>query len=124
MRRNELSECELIVMKCVWDGNGDITCAEVIEKLKTKYGLDYAETTVYTFLKNLKNKGFIETYKNRITRFKPIRSEEEYRNEMLKKSIDFWFDGSTSQLVSAAVKTKKMSSKEKAELQNLVKKLK
>ena len=73
MRRNELSECELIVMKCVWDGNGDITCAEVIEKLKTKYGLDYAETTVYTFLKNLKNKGFIETYKNRITRFKPIR---------------------------------------------------
>ena len=124
MRRSELSECELIVMKCVWDGNGNITCAEVIEKLKTKYGLDYAETSVYTFLKNLKNKGFLETYKDRITRFKPIRSEEEYRDAMLKKSIDFWFDGSTSQLVSAAVKTKKINDKEKSELQKIVKKLK
>ena len=124
MRRSELSECELIVMKCVWDGGGDITCSEIVDKLKNKYGLDYAETTVYTFLKNLKKKGFIDTYKDRITRFKPIKSEAEYRNASIASSIDFWFDGSTSQLISAAIKAKRLTAKEKTAIKEIAAKLK
>lgn len=48
-------------MKCVWDAGEDVTCAQIKEVLKEKYELDYKDTTVYTFLSNLKKKGFVDS---------------------------------------------------------------
>jgi predicted transcriptional regulator len=50
-RTTEISQCELTVMKCIWDlkaETGEVTCAQVMEKLKEDYGLTYKDTTVYT----------------------------------------------------------------------------
>ena len=104
MRKAEISECELIVMKCVWDAGEPVVCSTVIEKLKKDYDIDYAETTVYTFLKNLKNKGFIDSYKKRITFFVPIVDFEEFRKKQVKKFIDFWFDGDKDKFISEVKK--------------------
>ena len=43
--RSELSECELATMKCVWDAEEPVTCQQVIERLRTEYGMDYKDTT-------------------------------------------------------------------------------
>lgn len=104
MRKAEISECELIVMKCVWDAGEPVVCSTVIEKLKTDYGINYAETTVYTFLKNLKRKGFIDSYKKGITFFVPIVDFVEYRNKTIKNFIDFWFDGNKDKFISEVKK--------------------
>ena len=108
-------------MKCVWDAGEPVTCAYVIEKLKTDYGRDYAETTVYTFLKNLKNKGFIETFKKGITFFKPKRELEEFRGAYIKKMVDFWFDGSVADFLSAFVEVQKIDEKEIKEIKKILK---
>ena len=55
-KRSELSECELITMKCIWDAKEPITCQEIMQKLLVEYELEYKDTTVYTFLKNLKER--------------------------------------------------------------------
>lgn len=68
-RTTEISQCELTVMKCIWDlkaETGEVTCAQVMEKLKEDYGLTYKDTTVYTFLKNLINKGFVSSEKKEL----------------------------------------------------------
>lgn len=91
-KRSELTECELTTMKIVWDAREPITCQEIIEQLSVKYGLNYKDTTVYTFLKNLKDKGFVDSYRKGITFYVPLRSEEEYRSTLLKKAEKFWFD--------------------------------
>lgn len=109
MRRSELSECELIVMKCVWDGGQEVTCQEVIAELESKYDLHYKDTTVYTFLKNLKAKGFIDSYRRGVTFFYAVRDEEEYRESQLLKNQKFWFGGSLPKMISALYKVNKLS---------------
>ena len=119
-KRSELSECELVTMKCIWDANRPITCQEIMEQLRTVYELDYKDTTVYTFLKNLKNKGFVTSYRKGLTYYEPLRKEEEYRNEQLKKNQKFWFKGSATSMVAALFQTKKVSPEEKEELRRMI----
>lgn len=123
MRKAEISECELVAMKCVWDAEEPVTCAEVIERLKNDFGREYAETTVYTFLKNLKTKGFIDSYKKGITFYVPIRDRDQFRDSQLLKTADFWFDGSATKLVMALLDAKGLSKKEKKELKDTISKL-
>ena len=119
-KRTELSECELITMKCIWDAKEPITCQQIMEKLKMEYDLEYKDTTVYTFLKNLKDKGFVSSFRNGITYYEAIRNEQEYRNEQLNKAKDFWFNGSYSALVSALFQMKTMNKDDKEELKRII----
>lgn len=121
MRKAEISDCELVAMKCVWDAGEPVTCSYVIEKLKTDFGREYAETTVYTFLKNLKTKGFIESYKNGITFFKPKRDFIEFRKAYMKKTLDFWFDGSPSELIATLLEVQKLDEKELKNVKKAIK---
>ena len=118
--RSELSEFELATMKCVCDAEEPVTCQQVIERLRTEYGMDYKDTTVYTFLNNLKAKKFITSKRKGLTYYKAIRSEEEYRNEQLAMTEKFWFGGSPAKLVSALLQGKKVSKEEKEELKRLI----
>lgn len=121
MRKAEISECELVAMKCVWDAGEPVTCAYVIDKLKTDYQREYAETTVYTFLKNLKTKGFIESYKKGITYYKPKRSLDEFRSAYMKKMLDFWYDGSIADMLSTLFEVHETDDKELKAVKKVVK---
>lgn len=116
----ELSDCELMTMKCIWDSDHPVTCAEIMEKLKRDYGLEYKDTTVYTFLKKLKEKGFVDSFRKGITFFIPLRDEASYRNEQMKFARDFWFNGSVSSLVSNLFQIKEVDKKELDEIKKLI----
>ena len=119
-KRSELTECELTTMKIVWDAKEPITCQEIIEQLSSKYGLNYKDTTVYTFLKNLKDKGFVDSYRKGITYFTPVRSEEEYRSEQLRKTEKFWFNGNSASFVAALFQAKKISPEDREEIKRMI----
>ena len=75
----EISGCETLIMKVVWDSEEDISTPELIDELRTRFGKDYARTTVVTFLQRLAEKGFVKTYrKGRIAYVHPLKSEKEY----------------------------------------------
>lgn len=90
-KKSELTGCELVVMKIIWDAKQPITCQEIIRQLSDKYGMNYKETTVYTFLKKLKDKGFVDSYRKGITFFMAVRTEEEYRNMEVIRFCHFWY---------------------------------
>lgn len=120
IKRAELSECELTVMKCIWDGKEPVSCAQIIDQLKEKYGLDYKDTTVYTFLKALKEKGFVDSKRTGVTYYWPVKREEEYRKEVLKRTEKFWFDGSASQMIATLLQAKDISSEERERIKRVI----
>lgn len=120
IKRSELSECELVVMKCIWDEGKPITCAQIMEQLKEKYDLDYKDTTVYTFLKALKDKGFVESERKGVTYYTAIKQEKDYKEEILKKTEKFWFGGSSLRMISTLIRAKKMTDEEREEIKRMI----
>lgn len=118
---SELSECELLTMKCIWDAGDPISAQEIMEQLKTVYNLDYKDTTVYTFLKYLRKKGFIESFKEGITYYYPVRDEEDYKNQYLTWMLKFWFKGSIEALVVALTKDRSITAEEMEKMKKMKK---
>lgn len=119
-KRSELSECELVTMKCIWDAEEPVSCHEIMDELRNVYGMEYKDTTVYTFLKNLKNKGFVESYRKGVNYYKATRDAKEYRNEQLLKTQNFWFKGSAPLLLSTLCEVKTISEEEKKALKEII----
>ena len=50
----------------------------------------------------LKDKRFVDTYrKGKAAFIHPLRSEEEYRRQLLKEEADFWFNGKAVDMVAS-----------------------
>lgn len=106
----ELSACETLIMKIVWDYDGDIPLKDLMASLKEDYQKDYARTTVATFLTRLHNKGFIETYrKGRASFTHPLKDQDKYKEKLLKEDLQFWFDGNMEALLAALCKAENIS---------------
>jgi predicted transcriptional regulator len=109
----EISGCETLIMKIVWDSESDISTPELIDALRIRYGKDYARTTVVTFLQRLAEKGFVKTYrKGRVAYVHPVKTEKDYMTKFLSEAEDFWFQGDSSHLMAALCDTKKLSKDE------------
>lgn len=102
----ELSNRETIVLNILYDAKEPIHCTEVINTLKSKYGFDYAQTTVYTFLKNLIKKGYVKSEKKGITFYSPALDKETVLDNFLTSSAKIWFDGNYNNYAKAVKKLK------------------
>ena len=84
----ELTNCEKLIMKVVWEAKEDISTPDTIEQLKVRFGKEYARTTVVTFVQRLVEKGYVTTYRRgRVSYIRPVQSEEEYRSRMLQDTM-------------------------------------
>lgn len=116
-----LSPCETIIMKAIWDAGEDIALMDLMAVLKEKYGKDYARTTIATFLLKLSDKDFVRTYrKGKASYAHAIRSEEEYKIKLMEEQTDFWYQGQPVAVMSALCKTGKMSREDIAEIRRML----
>ena len=118
--KSALSECELVTMRCVWNLGKNATAFNVINMLAEDYGMVYKETTVYTFLKKLKEKGFLDTFRKGVTYYVPKVEEETYQKEMAKKLLRCWYKGDVTQAVEAVVEGEKISRREARKIRDAV----
>ena len=98
IKRLELSESEAAVMRCVWNFESvGITGKQIKSLLMHDYDLNYAPNTIYTILDKLKDKGFIRRVKaGKVLEFFPTIPYETYRNDVMQKACDDWFNGDWS----------------------------
>ena len=116
----ELTERELEVMQVFWR-RGELTVADVQQDLSDA-GLDRAYTTVATLVRILHDKGFIEqTNHERPFRFRPKRSYEDVSGRLLSDLVDRVFQGSREQLLVRLMGQKKLTAKERALLEEILK---
>lgn len=113
----ELSACETLIMKVIWDAKEDIAVQDLIVQLKEQYGKDYARTTVVTFLGKMADKGFVSTHRRGKNAFVHAeKNEDAYKSNLMSEETDFWFGGKTEQLLAAVCGARQLS---KEEIQNM-----
>ena len=115
----ELTERELEVMHVFWS-RGQSTVAEVREDLAAA-GRELAYTTVATLVRILAEKGFLEqTNAERPFLYRPVRSYEEVSRSLLGDVVDRVFRGSREQLLLRLLDQRKLTAKERAMLESIL----
>lgn len=118
-RTNELTRAELQVMNILWDIRKG-TVAEVLEQYPEPKP---AYNTVLTFLRILKEKGFVTSEPTgKQHRFYPSILRGEYTRNYMRNVKDNLFRGSAKDLVNFFVKEENLTSTEIEELIELLKK--
>jgi predicted transcriptional regulator len=116
----DLTERELEVMHVFWAG-GEMTAAGARDRLAAA-GLDRAYTTVATLVRILFEKNFLEaTNDERPFRYQPCRSYEEVSGRLLGDVLDRVFRGSREQLLVRLVERRKLTERERAVLESILK---
>lgn len=96
-----LTDCEKLVMKCIWDVGRDMSLVETMSSLKEKYNKDWKRQTVSTFLLHLIQKGFLTSYRvGRVFYYHQEVELEAYKKQQTEEFLDFWYDGSIQVLFS------------------------
>ena len=119
--REELSVCEAPIMKIIWESNPDISVPEMVKQLNEQYGKEYARTTVVTFLTRMAGKGYITTQRRgRISYVHAIKSEQEYKQQLAQKEIEFWFHGSMAEFAQTLCAAAPLTHEECQKLRRLL----
>ena len=116
----ELSMCESMIMKVIWDAKEDIAVQEIIKEVGARYGKHYARTTVVTFLHKMAEKGYVSTYRKGKAAYVHVeKSEQEYKKKLLREQTNFWFGGKPSKLVASLCESQELSRDELAKIKEL-----
>lgn len=116
----ELTERELEIMHVFWD-RGSKTAQEVRDELATR-GRDLTYTTVATLVRILAEKGFVrQTNTERPYTYEPVRGFEEVSQSLVNHLVSRVFGGSREKLLVSLFGRQKLSKKELAMLQELLK---
>ena len=115
----ELTQRELEVMHVFWN-RGQSTIAEVRDQLAGS-GRDLAYTTVATLVRILTEKGFLEqTNAERPFLYRPVRSFEEVSRSILGDLVERVFHGSREQLLVRLLEQRRLTAKERAVLEAIL----
>lgn len=121
MYYKELTDCETMVMKCIWDAKGEISVQEIIDKVAQTFGKEMKRTTASTFILRLRDKGYVDGRQDgRNVYYSPIVSEEEYKLSRAKDYLDFWYDGSLNKAVAMLCETAEISPEQKKRVKSII----
>ena len=105
MREKDLTNREILIMKCAWGSEKELSVMEMQERLREEFGWDVKHSTLRTFLVDMEGKGFITLERRgRHSYIKVLSGEDEYKKTETAKMLDFWFDGSSQRMMSALTK--------------------
>ena len=115
----ELTQRELEIMHVFWR-HGQAAVADIRDKLADA-GRDLAYTTVATLVRILTEKGYLkQTNDERPFLYRPMRTFEEVSGNLLGDVIDRVFGGSREQLLVRLMEQRKLTSKERAVLEKIL----
>jgi predicted transcriptional regulator len=114
-----LTERELEVMHVFWR-RGELTATEARDLLAGD-GRNLAYTTVATLIRILTEKGSLkQTGDERPFKYSPVRSFEEVSGNMLGDLISKVFGGSREELLVRLLEQRKLTKKERAVLESIL----
>lgn len=116
-----LTECEVLVMKVIWESGEVMSVQEITSRINLKYKKDWKLQTVSTFLSRAVRKGYLEMKRNgRSFDYYPLVSEEEYGRREIVKCVDRWGGGRLGNLIASFAETGKLSEEEKTHIRRVL----
>ena len=99
METNDISVCERLVMKIIWDSTEELALQEVMGRVNEENGKAWKPQTVSTFLTRLVKKGFLSMYrKGRYCYYQPLVSKEEFWKATMQENARFFTKGDLGEL--------------------------
>lgn len=98
----------MLIMQCLWEAGRDETVAEITEQLNKKCGSNLSRSGMYSMLRLLVEKGYLEELPKKPREqvcFRVLVSEEEYRVREIKRLNSSVFRGSASALFATFLKS-------------------
>jgi predicted transcriptional regulator len=99
---NDISQCEKMVMKVIWDSPEELALQGVMNRVNEENGKEWRPQTVSTFLARLVKKGFLTFYrKGRYSYYQPCISKEEFWRATMQENATFFSKGDMGELACA-----------------------
>ncbi len=99
MQTNDISACERLVMKIIWDSTEDLALQEVMDRVNQENDKSWKPQTVSTFLARLVRKGFLTVYrKGRYSYYQPAVSREDFWKATMQENARFFTKGDMGEL--------------------------
>jgi BlaI family transcriptional regulator, penicillinase repressor len=122
-KAKELTERELEVMHAFWRrcaASEQATAADIRDELANA-GRELAYTTVATLVRILCDKGFLEqTNQERPFTYRPLRSFDEVSGSLVGDLVERLFGGQRDQLLLRLLEERKLTAKERAVLEEVL----
>lgn len=119
MGEKELTSREVLIMKCVWSSERELSIQEIQAELRERFDWDAKRSTVRTFMRDMEQNGYILVERRgRHSYVKALAGEESYKKRQAEKMVDLWFDGSKMNLVKTL--TGKVSEDEQQYLRGIL----
>lgn len=108
-----ISDSEMEIMEIVWASEGELCCADIMERMHTSR----KQTTIQTFLKRLCDKGALNVRKEGKTNYFTARiSEDEYKKKLTEEFLNETHKGSLKSLFAALAGSKQPDKEELEEI--------
>lgn len=121
MTKTELTNAEVLVMKCIWDTPTDMVLSEIVTLVNGRYGREWRPQTVSTYLAHLVQKQFLKmTRQGKIYTYHPLISEKTYRSREMRRFVEFWGSGSAADFLAAYKEDCGLSAEEADEIRALL----
>lgn len=118
----KISDAEYEIMEIIWNIDGEVTTADIIEKL----GEDnfWKHTTILTLAKRLVDKNVLKVRKEkRVNYYSPKINKDEYKSHQANGFIGDMYDGSIKSLVASLYDNERIDEKDLKELKDWIRRL-
>ena len=118
----KISDAEYEIMEIIWDAEGEVTTADIIEKL----GEDnpWKHTTILTLAKRLVDKNVLKLRKEgRINYYSPTISKDEYKSYQADDFIEEMYGGSVKSLIASLYNNEKIDEEDIKQLKDWIRRI-
>ena len=121
MDPNEISVCERMIMRVLWDADEDLDLMTVTARVKDEFGKEWKLQTVATFMTRLQKKGFIAIYRiGRYSHNHPLVEKNEFKMSTVSENINFIDKGSVSAFVCGLFDYVKLTDEDKVKIRKKI----
>lgn len=105
-KKDPLSNVETTILNAIWKADKEISFEELMKIIQDIYDPNYKRTTLATFLTRLSDKGYINTVRRgKFAYITYITTKEEYQKYILKKTLNYWFNGDKEKMIQMIKET-------------------
>ena len=121
MTLENLTDCEQLVMKTVWDAADELSLMEVMQRVNDKYHKQWKPQTVSTFLARLVRKGYLKHYRQgRVFFYQILVSLDEYKGQLTDDYVSFWNHNNADEFLCALAQERPLRQDEIERIQTLI----
>lgn len=109
-----MTDAELKFAELIW-GEEPVGSGELVRQCGEQFG--WKKSTTYTFLKKLCEQGI---FRNEAARVSSVVKREEYLQKQGEEFVDKTFGGSLPSMVAAFIRSRKLTDRQAAEIEEMI----